>query len=42
MTEGMNITEASVELGFSSSNYFSSVFKRFTTQSPSDYLKGGF
>ena len=39
LAEGMSVTEASYELGFSSSNYFSSVFKRFTTQSPSTYLK---
>ena len=28
-----------MELEFSSSNYFSSVFRRFTSASPTDYLK---
>lgn len=37
--KGKNVTDTAIELGFSTSNYFSSVFKRFTTLSPSDYLK---
>ncbi|HVI41530.1 MAG TPA: AraC family transcriptional regulator, partial [Anaerovoracaceae bacterium] len=36
---GKNVTDTAIELGFSTSNYFSSVFKRFTTLSPSDYLR---
>lgn len=36
---GKNVTDTAMELGFSTSNYFSSVFKRFTTLSPSEYLK---
>lgn len=37
--KGRNVTDTAIELGFSTSNYFSSVFKRFTTLSPSDYLR---
>ncbi|HYE68399.1 MAG TPA: AraC family transcriptional regulator [Anaerovoracaceae bacterium] len=37
--KGKNVTDTAIELGFSTSNYFSSVFKRFTTLSPSDYLR---
>ena len=36
---GKNVTGTAIELGFTTSNYFSSVFKRFTTLSPSEYLK---
>jgi AraC-like DNA-binding protein len=39
LENGKNVTDTAIELGFSTSNYFSSVFKRFTTLSPSDYLK---
>jgi AraC-like DNA-binding protein len=39
LKEGKNVTDTAIELGFSTSNYFSSVFKRFTTLSPSEYLK---
>mgnify|MGYP000928989796 CR=1 FL=1 len=39
LESGKNVTETAIELGFSTSNYFSSVFKRFTTLSPTEYLK---
>ncbi len=39
LEKGKNVTDTAIELGFSTSNYFSSVFKRFTTLSPSEYLK---
>jgi len=39
LENGKNVTDTAIELGFSTSNYFSSVFKRFTTLSPTDYLK---
>lgn len=39
LEKGKNVTDTAIELGFSTSNYFSSVFKRFTTLSPSDYLR---
>lgn len=39
LEKGKNVTETAVELGFSTSNYFSSVFRRFTTLSPSEYRK---
>lgn len=35
--ESLSITQISYQLGFSSSQYFSTVFKRFTTLSPIDY-----
>ena len=36
--QGCNITETSVELGFCNSNYFCTVFKRETGQTPSQYI----
>lgn len=39
LMSGKNVTRTAMELGFATSNYFSSVFKRFTTLSPSEYLK---
>lgn len=39
LLDGMNITETAMELGFSSSNYFSVVFKQFTSFSPATYVK---
>lgn len=38
---GKNITEIAYEYGFSSSQYFSTVFKRYYNVSPSVYQKGG-
>jgi AraC-like DNA-binding protein len=35
-----NITELAYRLGFSSSQYFATVFKRFTNQTPSEYMNG--
>lgn len=39
LQENGNVTQTAMELGFSSSNYFSSVFRRFTSTAPTDYLK---
>ena len=39
LSQGKSVTEAALILGFSTPNYFSSVFKRFTTASPSDYFR---
>lgn len=35
---GMPVTDAAMELGFSSSNYFSTVFRRHTAMSPSSWI----
>jgi AraC-like DNA-binding protein len=35
-----NITELAYRLGFSSSQYFATVFRRFTNQTPSEYMNG--
>jgi AraC-like DNA-binding protein len=35
-----NITELAYRLGFSSSQYFATVFKRFTNQTPSEFMSG--
>jgi AraC-like DNA-binding protein len=35
-----NITELAFRLGFSSSQYFATVFKRFTNQTPSEFMTG--
>jgi AraC-like DNA-binding protein/quercetin dioxygenase-like cupin family protein len=37
---GCNITELAYRLGFSSSQYFATVFKRFTNRTPSHYMNG--
>lgn len=37
LKSGMNVTEVSHQLGFSSQSYFSSTFKRETGKSPKDY-----
>jgi AraC-like DNA-binding protein len=39
LRNGVSVTETAIGLGFSTPNYFSSVFKRFTTLSPSEYSK---
>ncbi|MCE5200151.1 MAG: AraC family transcriptional regulator [Armatimonadota bacterium] len=36
---GMTVTDVAFALGFSSSQYFATVFKRFTRQSPTGYIK---
>jgi AraC-like DNA-binding protein len=36
---GATVTEVAFGLGFSSSQYFASVFQRFTNSRPSDYLR---
>ena len=38
LLEGCSVTETAMELGFSSSNYFSSVFRRYTAVSPTQFL----
>ena len=38
LLEGHSVTDVAMELGFSSSNYFSSVFRRYTAMSPTQYL----
>lgn len=38
LLEGRSVTDVAMELNFSSSNYFSSVFRRYTSFSPSQYL----
>jgi AraC-like DNA-binding protein len=35
-----NITELAYRLGFSSSQYFATVFRRFTNQTPSEFMRG--
>ena len=35
-----NITELAFRLGFSSSQYFATVFKRYTNQTPSEFMSG--
>lgn len=39
LLEGENITDVAMEFGFSSSSYFSVVFKQFTSFSPLNYVK---
>lgn len=39
LLNNQSITSIAMELGFSTSNYFAVVFKRFTTFSPSEYAK---
>jgi AraC-like DNA-binding protein len=39
-TPNSNITEIAYRLGFSSSQYFATVFKRFTNQTPSEFMNG--
>lgn len=39
LEEGCSITDIAMELGFTTSNYFSVVFKRFTSFSPSEYMR---
>lgn len=37
LLEGRSVTDVAMDLGFSSSNYFSSVFRRYTACAPSEY-----
>ena len=39
LLDGKSVTDVAMELSFSSSNYFSSVFRRYTSYSPSQYLE---
>lgn len=39
ISEGMSITDIAMELGFNTSSYFSTVFKRYMLCSPTDYQK---
>ena len=36
----IKITDLAIDLGFSSSNYFSVVFKKFAGMSPTEYARG--
>lgn len=38
LLDGQSVTDVAMELSFSSSNYFSSVFRRYTAMSPSQFL----
>jgi len=38
LLEGRSVTEIAMLLNFSSSNYFSSVFKKYTLRTPSEYM----
>lgn len=37
----LSVTTAAMQLGFSTSQYFATVFKRYTGQTPSDFAKNG-
>lgn len=39
LLEGVSITDAAMQLGFDTSSYFSVVFKRYTAQTPSEFVK---
>ena len=39
LQEGMNVTGAAMSLGFSGSDYFAVVFRRYTSVSPSQYVR---
>lgn len=39
LQDGKTITQTAMELNFSSSNYFSTVFRRYTSLSPSEYVR---
>lgn len=38
LQDGQSVTDTAMELSFSSSNYFSAVFRRYTSLSPTDYV----
>lgn len=39
LQDGYSVTDTAMELSFSSSNYFSAVFRRYTSLSPTEYIK---
>ena len=39
LVPGCSITELALEYGFCDSSYFSAVFKKYTGETPSDYIK---
>lgn len=39
LLEGRSVTDVAMELGFSSSNYFSAVFSRYAALPPTEYIK---
>ena len=39
LPEGCTVTETAMRLGFSSSNYFSGVFKKFVFLTPPEYIR---
>ncbi len=40
LAEGRSVTEVSMMLNFSTSSYFSTVFKKYTTHTPKEYVRG--
>ena len=39
LTEGKSVTETAMFLNFSTSSYFSTVFKKYTMYTPKDYVR---
>ena len=39
LQDGHSVTDTAMELAFSSSNYFSAVFRRYTSLSPTEYIE---
>ena len=39
LKSGKNVTETAMALGFNTSDYFSTVFKKFTSATPTEYIK---
>lgn len=39
LQDGQSVTDTAMELAFSSSNYFSAVFRRYTSLSPTEYIQ---
>ena len=40
LSEGMNVTDAAMAMGFNTPNYFSVVFRKFAGMTPTEYVKG--
>ena len=39
LSQGYSVTQTAFMLGFSSSNYFATIFRKFTGQTPSEYIR---
>ena len=39
LLQGMNITQAAIQSGFNSSDYFTTVFKKYTMQTPTEFVR---